>query len=174
MKNFVRLNITDRNILDEVSFFVKCHVDFIWLVVPDDFPKTHLVEDILAICEGETDLWVQSNNDISDEIEINGRIHYSIPENQNKDWAGVASNLADFKNMELAGAKFILIDYHNIFNQGKESILGSEGLHSIFEDESYGWSILTVNTPIYVYGKLSKAQSLTLHDSKFVGGYEIN
>ncbi|MCH2234801.1 MAG: hypothetical protein MK078_11180 [Crocinitomicaceae bacterium] len=173
MKNFVRLNITDNNILDEVSFFVKCHVDFIWLVIPDDFSKSHLIDDIISICEGETAVWIDSNQTFDNHF-ITGVIKYGLPKDSSHVWAGVAKNLADFKNMELAGAQFVLIEYFDVFGQSKDGILGDEGLHTIFEDESYGWSILTINTPVYVYGKLNKAQTIKLHESTFVEGYEIN
>ena len=173
MKNFVRLNISDKNILDEVSYFVKCHVDFIWLVIPEDYSRLSHLDDILAICDGETDIWIDSPLKFKQE-EIAGVIKYGIPENKDQTWSGIAKNLADFKNMELAGAKFILIEYFDVFGQQKDGILGDEGLHTIFEDESYGWSILTVNTPVYVYGKMNKSQTLKLHEATFVEGYEIN
>ena len=173
MKNFARLNITDNHILDAVSFYVKCHVDFIWLTIPDEFTNGHVLDDVLAVCEGETAIWLESRSSFGEYLEVDGKIHQSIPENTNRPWAGVARSLAEFKNMELAGAKFVLLNHADVFNADKATILGNEGLYTIFEDESYGWSILSVNTPIYIFGKLNKEQELTLKKSTYVQGYQI-
>ena len=173
MKHFARLNITDNHILDEISYFVKCHVDFIWLYIPDDFTNGHMVDDILAICEGETAIWLESRASFGGYLEIDGKIYRAVPENTNRPWAGIATSLAEFKNMELAGAKFILIEHADVFNPQKPTILGNEGISTLFEDESYGWSILSVNTPIYIFGKLNKDQEKALNSSTFVEGYEI-
>lgn len=76
-----------------------------------------------------------------------------------------AHSLVDCKNWELAGADFLIVDFHKFKANTLQAnaLIGQEAVRAFYPNkEEYGWVFMSVNTPIFVKGikDLNEVESL--------------
>lgn len=151
-------------ILEEVQTSIDAGLDWVQLRVKnEDLNFLEIAKKVQNICAGKVTLIINDRVDIASELNCDG-VHLgkedmSISDARkilgNKIIGGTANTIVDCKNLEVNGADYIgLGPYRETRTKKKLSpILGLNGYLEILpKEEAYGWSLLSINTPIVAIG----------------------
>lgn len=170
-------------ILDEVNNAVIAGIDWVQLRIKDpalDFLT--IAKEVRDLCRNKAIFIVNDNVEVASEINADG-VHLGkddLPVDEarlilgyDNIIGGTANTLADCKNLEKTGADYIgLGPFRETKTKEKLSpILGLDGYRRIVpKDEEYGWTVMSLNTPVLAIGGILPEDVYQLKDQTAIHG----